>query len=70
MIRTEKITINDKQFIRTYSDSGYMVECDGVQYDEAVDPAEIERTYTETDVMIEGYNEYSEAGKILLGVTE
>lgn len=34
---------------RTYSDSGYMIERDGVLYSEAIDPAEIERTYTETD---------------------
>lgn len=34
---------------RTYSDAGYMIERDGVLYSEAIDPAELERTYTETD---------------------
>ena len=71
MIRTENITINGKEFIRTYSDSGFMVERDGVQYDEAVDPIGLGRTYTETDVKSETSNdEYTEAGKILLGVSE
>lgn len=71
MIRTENITINGKEFIRTYSDSGFMVERDGVQYDEAVDPIGFDRTYTETDVKSESSNDdYAEAGKILLGVSE
>ena len=54
MIKTEQITINDRQFTKTYSDSGFMVERDGVQYSEAIDPTELGRTYTETDVLIEG----------------
>lgn len=54
MIIAEQITINDRQFIKTYSDSGYMVERDGAQYSEAIDPAEFGRTYTETDIPIEG----------------
>ena len=54
MIVTEQLTINDKQFTKTYSDSGYMVERDGAQYSEAIDPAEFCRTYTETDIPIEG----------------
>ena len=55
MIKTEAITINDRPLIRTYSESGYMVERDGIRYDEAIDPAELGRTYTETDEPIEGY---------------
>lgn len=39
---------------RTYSDSGYMVERDGIRYSEAIDPADLNRTYTETDEPIEG----------------
>lgn len=54
MIITEQITINNRQFTKTYSDSGYMVERDGAQYSEAIDPAEFGRTYTETDIPIEG----------------
>ena len=54
MIISEQITINDRQFTKTYSDSGFMVERDGTQYSEAIDPAEFGRTYTETDIPIEG----------------
>ena len=54
MIKTEQLTINYKQFTKSYSDSGYMIERDGVQYSEAIDPTELGRTYTETDVPIEG----------------
>lgn len=32
---------------RTYSDEGWMIERDGIRYAEAVDPAELNRTYTE-----------------------
>lgn len=54
MIITEQMTIKNKQFTKTYSDSGFMVELDGAQYSEAIDPAEFGRTYTETDIPIEG----------------
>ena len=54
MIKTEQLTINDRRFTKTYSDSGFMIERDGVQYSEAIDPTELGRTYTETDVPIEG----------------
>lgn len=54
MIKTESLTINGKSFIHTYSDSGYMVERDGIRYSEAIDPAEFNRQYTETDDPIEG----------------
>ena len=56
MIISEQITINDRQFTKTYSDSGFMVERDGEQYSEAIDPIEFasERIYTETDIPIEG----------------
>ena len=54
MIKTESLTINGKSFVRTYSDSGYMVERDGIRYSEAIDPAELNRQYTETDEPIEG----------------
>ena len=65
MIKTETITINDQQFIRTYSDAGFMIH-GGVpegDYDEAVDPAEFGRVYTETDIPIE-YDE-AEAEEIV-----
>ena len=36
-----------------YSDSGYMIERDGVRYSEAVDPIDSGRVYTETDEAVE-----------------
>ena len=53
MIITEQLTINEKSFTKTYSDSGYYIERDGVQYSEAIDPSEFGRTYTETDIPID-----------------
>lgn len=53
MIKTESLTINGKSFIRTYSSTGYMIERDGIRYSEAIDPAEFNRVYTETDELIE-----------------
>ena len=55
MIRTESIKINNKEFIRTYSDSGMMIHGGSPEadYTEAIDPAELGRTYTETDIPIE-----------------
>ena len=38
---------------RTYSDIGMMIERDGVRYGEAIDPAELNRQYIETDEPIE-----------------
>ena len=54
MVVRENITINGREFIRNYSDSGYMIERDGVRYGEAIDPIEYsnERIYTETDELI------------------
>ena len=53
MIKTENMTINNRSFVRTFSDSGKMIEREGVLYEEAIDPAEFGRTYTETDEIIE-----------------
>lgn len=47
MIRTEQVSIGGKAFTRTYSDAGRCVVRDGVSYDEALDPTELGRTYTE-----------------------
>ena len=68
MIKTETITIGEKQFIRTYSERGVMIH-GGVpeaDYSEAIDPAELGRTYTETDTPIEG-EDAEEILSILLG---
>ena len=37
----------------TYSNSGFMIERDGVRYSEAVDPLDSGRVYTETDEPVE-----------------
>lgn len=50
MIYTEKVTIGGRQYRRTYSDI-YKIARDGVEYDEAVDPIDTDRTYTETDTL-------------------
>ena len=38
---------------RTYSDRGMMIERNGEEYCEAIDPAHLNREYTETDTLIE-----------------
>ena len=60
MIITEKVTINGRNFIRTYSDQNMMIEREGIRYSEAYDPAEIERRYTETDEAIPQEHEEDE----------
>ena len=42
--RSDGVVLN-----RTYSDAGMMIEREGVRYSEAIDPAELNRQYTETD---------------------
>ena len=55
MIQTETLIINNHELIRTYSDAGFKIRKDGTDeiYDEAIDPADSGRTYTETDESIE-----------------
>lgn len=50
MIITETIIIKDTEYLHTYSDLGYQVERDGIQYDDAIDPIDSGRTYTEVVV--------------------
>ena len=52
IIQTTKV-INGAIYDYAYSDSGYMIERDGVRYSEAVDPLNSGRVYTETDELIE-----------------
>lgn len=51
MIQTEPLTINNHHLIRTYSDAGFKIRKNGTDeiYDEAIDPADSGRTYSETD---------------------
>jgi len=37
---------------RTYSSEGMYIERDGVLYEEAIDPEDSNRAYTETDILI------------------
>ncbi len=53
MIKTELIMVDGRQLRRTWSYDGFMIERDGAVYSEAVDPAEFDRVYTETDMPVE-----------------
>lgn len=53
MIKTEIVTINGRQFIYTHSDDNMKIERDGIEYDEAYDPIDTGRVYTETTHIIE-----------------
>lgn len=76
MIKIETVTINDKEFQKTYSDEGYMIERDGVKYGEAIDPLNSGRVYIETTEKIEVEEELTEieqkaqAYDILIGEAE
>lgn len=54
MIIIETITINGKEFIKNYSDSGYYIQKVGTEeiYSEAVDPIDSGRTYVETSELM------------------
>ena len=65
MIYTDMVTINGREFIRTYSDT-YMVTRAGVEYDEAIDPIDSGRQYTESTTPREGISA-DDALDIILG---
>ena len=48
IVQTTK-EVNGVVYAYTYSNSGNMIERDGVRYSEAVDPLDSGRLYTETD---------------------
>lgn len=52
IIQTTK-EINGVIYNYTYSDSGYMIERDGAQYSEAIDPLNSGRLYEETTIPLE-----------------
>lgn len=77
MIVQETFELNGRQFVRTYSDSGRYVVGGNPEgaYDEAIDPAELGRTYTEGDPIPDEEREdelaaKAEAYDILMGVSE
>lgn len=71
MIIPETFYIGEREYIRKYSDLGVKIHGGSPEddYDVAEDPAELNRTYTETDIPIETEDDdYATAGKILMGV--
>ena len=71
MIKTETITVGDTIFIRTFSDKGMYIHGGSPEadYSEALDPAELGRTYTETDIPVEDESTAEELLNILTGET-
>ena len=65
----EHFLVGERDFIRTYSDAGMMIHGGSPEsdYSEATDPAELNRTYTETNIPIEGGSEADEILSTLLG---
>ena len=55
MIKQDILTLNNKDFIKTYSDIGhYILQVEtGIKYSEAIDVMPIRYTYIETDEVIE-----------------
>ena len=53
MVKSEVIEMNGTQYRKTYSDSGYYIERDGMRFSEAIDVIGADFVYTETDVKIE-----------------
>lgn len=76
MILIETIKINDKEYKRTYSDSGYLIRKIGTDemYEEAIDLLETVVTYEETDIIIEDemseLEQKAQAYDILIGEVE
>lgn len=71
MIITETFYIDGKEFTRNYSDAGRYVVRDGISYEDACDPAEFGRTYTEGDLIPPEEvtdDEYAQIGRIMMGV--
>ena len=76
MIKNETVTMNNRTFVRTYSDANRMIKQDGTGavYAEAYDPADSGRTYTETEESIEtdipDTEDKAKAYDIIMGVNE
>lgn len=61
MLKTEIVTYSGKEYLRTWSDQSMMIERDNAMYEEAIDPINSGRTYTETDQPIVHEEEAVEA---------
>lgn len=70
MIAKEIVKVGEKMFLHTWSDAGYMIIRDGIQYEEAYDPVDSERVYIETNIPVSSVwgREAEQALNILLGV--
>ena len=68
----EHFWIGDKEYVRTYSNAGYKVHGGFPEgdYDELEDPADMNRTYTETNIHTGEASEAEEILDILMGVEE
>jgi len=60
MIISETVKLNDKNYTKTRSDSGYYIERNGMRYVEAIDPLGSGREYTETGILIDTTAESTE----------
>ena len=68
MIIIQKVIINGKTYIRTYSDAGrYLIREDGAVYEEAVDVENSGHNYTEGDLLPDEEITAEEALKIITG---
>ena len=72
MVIYEQFTVNETLFNCAYSDRGMMIHGGSPEadYSEACDPASFGRTYTETDIPIEGEDTAEDILNIIMGVSE
>lgn len=72
MIIQEHFELNGRDFIRTYSSRGMYIHggFPEADYEEATDEASDGRTYTETDIPIDGDSDAEEIVNILTGESE
>lgn len=73
MIIQTHFDVDGRGFVRTVSNAGRYVVRNGVSYEEACDPAEYGRQYTEGDVMPADETELADKAEsydILMGVSE
>ena len=57
MIITGTVIYGNREFTRTRSDTGYMIERNDVQYSEAINQIDSGRQYAETDIFIDNMME-------------
>lgn len=69
MIKKVHYLVNGIDFVKTYSDNNMMIHggSPDADYSEACDPANLGRTYTETDIPIEDDTTAEELLSILTG---